>query len=156
MFCYLSAIGYLMDGSGAAHILMESGALTKGSLNAFLKGKHYNQSRRMHVLLATAMRIKHIDLFLRLENITENYSKLVEALKGLNESPSPEKIEELERNDDYKAFMKAYESFCDKTKAGMHGVNAQFWMNYINMVDIYMLFSRAVRTNVVDLFFFCT
>ena len=45
MFCYLSAVGYLMDGSGAVHILMESGALTKGSLTAFLPGKHYNQAR---------------------------------------------------------------------------------------------------------------
>ena len=34
MFRYLSAIGYLIDSSGAGHILMESGALTKGSLNA--------------------------------------------------------------------------------------------------------------------------
>ena len=34
MFRYLSAIGYLVDSSGAGHILMESGALTKGSLNA--------------------------------------------------------------------------------------------------------------------------
>ena len=63
MFRYLSAVGYLVDSSGAGHILMESGALTKGSLNAFLSSKHYNQCRRMHVLLATAMRIKHIDFF---------------------------------------------------------------------------------------------
>lgn len=45
MFRYLSAIGYLIDASGAAHILMESGALTKGTLNALLSGKHYNQSQ---------------------------------------------------------------------------------------------------------------
>ena len=34
-----------MDGSGAVNVLMESGALTKGSLSAFLSGKHYNQAR---------------------------------------------------------------------------------------------------------------
>ena len=45
-------------------------------------------------------------------------------------------------------------NFCNDTKAGKHGVNAQFWMNYINMVNIYMLFSRAVRTNDVELFCF--
>ena len=33
-------------------------------------------------------------------------------------------------------------------------VYAQFWRNYIDMVDIYMLFSRAVQTNDVDLFIF--
>ena len=39
MFCYLSLAGYLMDGSGTAHILIERGALSEGSFNAFLKGK---------------------------------------------------------------------------------------------------------------------
>ena len=62
MFRYLSAVGYLM-GSGAVHVLMESGALTKGSLNAFPSGKHYNQTRKIHTLLATAMQIQHLDSF---------------------------------------------------------------------------------------------
>ena len=72
MFCYLPAVGYLIDGSSAAHILMESCVLTKGSLNAFLSG--YNQARRMHVLLATAMKSKHLDLFLQLEEINDTWA----------------------------------------------------------------------------------
>ncbi len=50
--------------------------------------------------------------------------------------------------------MASYEVFCDATRSGKHGVNAQFWRHYIDMVDMYMLFSRAVRTNDVDLFIF--
>ena len=152
MFRYLSAIGYLIDGAGAAHILMESGTLTKSSLNAFLSGKHYNQSRRMHMLLATAMRIKHMDLFLQLVEPNNSYEHLVEALKTIQALSSPERMEDLEKRDDYIAFMTTYESLCEETRAGEHGVNAQFWGNYIDMIDIYMLFSRAVRTNDVNLF----
>ena len=153
-FRYLSAIGYLLDGSGAAHILMESGVLGKGSINAFLSGKHFNQARRMHVLLATSMRIKHIELFLQLEEANDRFGHLVETLKNVKTSPSPESMDDVEQSDEYKAFMMAYEIFCDDTRHGKHGVNAQFWRNYIDMVDIYMLFSRAVRTNDVDLFTF--
>jgi hypothetical protein len=154
MFRYLSAVGKLIDGSGAAYILTESGALTKGSVNAFLSGKHFNQTRRMHVLLASCMRSKHIDLFLRLQDGNTHYLHMVDILKNLQETPTPERMDEIEKTNDYISFMESYETFCRDTEAGKHGANAQFWMNYINMVDIYMLFSRAVRTNDVELFCF--
>ena len=62
-----------VPGSGASQILMESGVLTKGSLDAFLSGKRYNQARRMHVLLATAMKSNQLDLFLQLDEINDTY-----------------------------------------------------------------------------------
>lgn len=77
---------------------------------------------------------------------------MVEALNNIQLSPSPEKMIEIEKSDQYVTFMKAYETFCNDTRAGKHGVNAQFWRNYIDMIDIYMSFSRAVKTNDLDLF----
>ena len=105
MFRCLSAVGYLIDGSGASLILMESGVLTKGSLNAFLSGKHYNQARRIHVLLATAMKSKHLDLLLQLEEINDTYVHLVDTLKTIQVSPSHEKINNLEETGVYTSFM---------------------------------------------------
>ena len=144
MFRYSSAVGYLMDGSGAVNVLMESGALTKGSLSAFLSGKHYNQATKIHLLLATAMQNQHLDLFLQLEEANDAYVHLVETLKTTQSSPSPEKMKYLEDTDEYTEFTRSYESFCGYTRASKHGVNTQFWRNYIDMVDIYMLFNRAV------------
>ena len=72
------------------------------------------------------------------------YVHLVETLKTIQSSPSPEKMKYLEDTDEYTGFMRSYESFCGDTRAGKHGVNAQLRRNYIDMVDIYMLFSRAV------------
>ena len=40
--------------------------------------------------------------------------------------------------------------FCDDTRVGKHGVNAQFWRNYIDMVNIYMLFSRAIGMLILE------
>ena len=47
-----------------------------------------------------------------------------------------------------------YEDFCLETKAGSHGVNSQYWLNYVNVIDLYLLMSRAVRTCDVDLFIY--
>ena len=100
MFRYLSAVGKIVDRSGATYILTESGALTKGSINLFLSGKHYNQTWRMHVLLSAGMRSKHIDLFLKLQDISDRYTHFVDILKNLRETPSPKRMEELEKTDD--------------------------------------------------------
>ena len=101
----------------------------------------------MHVLLATAMKSKHLELFLQLEEINDTYVHLVDTLKTIQASPSHEKIKNLEETGVYTSFMMSYESFCDDTRVGKHGVNAQFWQNYIDMVNI-------IRTNDVDLFIF--
>ena len=101
----------------------------------------------MHVLLATAMRIKHIDLFLKLEEANDSYGHLVETLKNVQTSPSPESMNDVEQTDEYKAFMMAYERFCGDTRAGKHGVNAQFWRNYIDMVEIHMLCEQMMLTS---------
>jgi hypothetical protein len=90
----------------------------------------------MHVLLATAMKMKHIDLFLQLEEENDRFGHLVDTLRNVQTTPSPEGMEDLEQSDGYRAFMMAYEHFCDDTRHGKHGVNAQFWRSYIDMVDI--------------------
>lgn len=108
----------------------------------------------MHVLLAAAMRSKHLDLFLQMQSANEGYTNLVKTLKAIQASPSPESMTALEKTEKYTTFMKAYEKFCSETRVGKYGVNAQFWRNYIDMIDIFMLFSRAVRTNDLNLFIY--
>lgn len=94
----------------------------------------------MHVLLATAIRIKHIDLFLQLEEPNDSYAHLVVALKTVQASPSPDRMEYLEEREEYIAFMTTYDSLCDETRAGKHGVNAQFWRNYIDNKLTWLIF----------------
>ncbi len=43
MLAYFGSLGWFIDGSGGPYILIESGVLAPGSLNGFLKGKHYNR-----------------------------------------------------------------------------------------------------------------
>ena len=58
---YFNAIGKYINESGGPYILIESGVLASGSLHGFIKGKHYNRCKRIHMLLAAALEILRIE-----------------------------------------------------------------------------------------------
>ena len=45
-----------------------------------------------------------------------------------------------------------YGKFCDATAKGDHGKTAQFWMKYINLMQLYHDFNRSVRTGDLDFY----
>jgi len=51
--------------------------------------------------------------------------------------------------------MEQYEEFMNKTRSLEHGKTAQFWMLYTDLDILYLMFSRASRTNDLDLFAYC-
>ena len=64
-------------------------------------------------------------------------------------------MQRLERRDDFDLFMQNYEQYTDLTRSGDHGKTAAFWIMYIDLVELYLLFSRACHTNDLELFIFC-
>lgn len=150
MMAYFSAVGFYIDGSGGDTIMLDSEVLASGSLQGFLSGKHFNRCKRLHPIMALAFQKLHFQRFL------EDQGPIPEALlTGLNDvhdDPSPESMEALEATNDYQYFIQQYEEFCQKTKEGDLGSTAMFWMNYIDMITIWMQFSRACRTNDFNLF----
>ena len=61
---FFKALGKLLSESGGPEMLTESDALAPGSLNGFLKGKHFNRCKRLHPILALAFEILHFLAFL--------------------------------------------------------------------------------------------
>jgi len=51
--------------------------------------------------------------------------------------------------------MEQYERYTEETRLGKHGAPAQYWMVYIDLVELYLLFSRACRTNDLELYIHC-
>ena len=47
---WYSSLGYFISDSGLPYVLLNSEILGTGSLNGFLKGKHYNRCERIHTL----------------------------------------------------------------------------------------------------------
>ena len=51
--------------------------------------------------------------------------------------------------------LEAYTSFCDKTSTCNHGKTAQYWMGYINLVNLYHEFSRSIRSGDLEFYIHC-
>ena len=43
-------------------------------------------------------------------------------------------------------LLQDYEKFKDETRSRLHGLTAQYWLTYIDLIDIYHNFSRTTRT----------
>ena len=50
--------------SGDPYLIIESGVVTPGSMNRFLKGKMYSCCRKGHILLSTALHGLHFQPFI--------------------------------------------------------------------------------------------
>ena len=108
---------------------------------------------RLHPLLSTALCILHFRSF-----PTQNDSlpdAFLEELRHLNEERSPEVLEAFEKSTVFHEVMETYERYTAETRLGDHGSTAQFWITYIDLVELYLLFSRACHTNDLDLFIYC-
>ena len=147
---FFTSLSYLITESGCPQILTDSEVLACGSINGFLSGKHFNRSKCLHPLPSTTL---HFRSFL-----TQNDSlpdALLDELRHLNEERSPEVLKAFEKSTVFHEAMETYERYTAETRLGDHGSTAQFWITYIDLVELYLLFSRVCHTNDIDLFIYC-
>jgi hypothetical protein len=152
MMAYFSSIGFFIDGSGGDTIMLDSEVLASGSLNGFLSGKHFNRCKRLHPMLATSFRTLHFKHFLEVSGPLPE--SVLKKLDDVAANPSPKKMEDIESSEEVIQFMEKYEEYTQETRDMKHGATAAYWMTYIDLVGVYMLFSRACRTNDIDLFIY--
>ena len=149
---YFGALGYYLQGSGIEHILSESGVLASGSVVGFLRGKHFNRCKRIHILLSLALEICLFQKFM------ENYSnsallkELHDQIEKLNKNLSQESLEIFIETSSIKQMQDDFNAFKEQTRSGLHGKTAQFYQQYIDLVTIYKYFSRAYRTNNLEMY----
>jgi hypothetical protein len=80
--------------------------------------------------------------------------QLQKKMSQLADEPSPGLMQEIERLDVYEDLMVRYSVYTDVTMDGQHGNTAKFWMIYVKLINIYHRFSRASRTNDLELFIY--
>ncbi len=150
---YFSAVGHIIAESGGPQALVETNVLASGSLNGFITGRHYNMCKWLHVLPGDDMHILHFCIFiLQEEPLSPEFH---DQLQKLQDDPSPDHLETLEHSDLYADIMQRYREFTNCTHSGEHWSNAQFWLMYIELVELYLRFTHAVRTKDLDLYTYC-
>jgi len=142
---YFSSLGYIIEEPGGPQTLADTDVLASGSMNRLLSGKHFNRCKRLHPLLATAVRVLHIRCF------TKTHGKMpdsrLKTLTQLKRDPSPDCLQQMEESHVFIAFMEVYDKYSNNTRRGQHGATAQFWFLYADLVGLFLLIDRACRTN---------
>lgn len=139
-----------MFGSFGPQILSNTDVLAQGSCNGFLTGKHYNRCKRIHSLLAVAVKIIHFRQYLKESGPLS--PEMTDMLKALHINSSQQEVDRIEKSTPFVTLMEDYEGFTAKTRQGNRGDTAKYWMHYTDLVQLYRLFVRACKTNDVSLF----
>jgi len=149
---YFGALGFYLKGSGIEHILSESEVLASGSIPGFLNGKHYNRCKRVSILLSLSLEICLFEKFIEQLHSRPELEKLQDLVKILNDDLSQVTLEMFMENPNVKQVYDEFNEFKTKTRSGLHGRTAQFYQQYIDLVDRYKCFCRAYRTNNIELY----
>ena len=112
---YFNAIGKYIAESGGPFILTGSEVLASGSLNGFIKGKHYNRCKRLHMLFVAALKLLHLEEFVSSDGDNIMEMQIVkEEVNKLNEKPFS--VGDLSRN--LKDLLESYNTCITNTLKG--------------------------------------
>ena len=146
--CLFRAIGKLIKESGMAEMLVEANVLASGSLNGFIDCKNFNRCRRLHPMLALALETLHFQEFCHTYEDLDTVIALVKT-SSLGEKEIRHQLCSAE------PFIRLFDKYTEYTLAtlnGEQGPTAQFYMQHVQRVNLYLIIDRAIRESDVDLF----
>ena len=71
---------------------------------------------------------------------------ILEELEQLAER-EPVSLDFIQNNLDVSKFLEKYEVFVDQTLNGDRGKTAQYWMQYVKIIDLAMVLQRSIKNN---------
>lgn len=135
--------------------MTNSNILAEGSIKGFLTGTHFNRSKKLHVVVATAFKKLQFEAFFHKYMQEDHDERLhkVEIIETLeDDKKNPANIDRtMYRLQD---LLKHYSSFIEETVAGSNGRTAQFISIYIQFIEYYLNFERSIRTSDVNLYIY--
>ena len=146
--CLFKAIGKLIKESGMAEMLVEANVLASGSLNGFINCKNFNRCKRLHPMLSLALETLHFRQF------CSTYEEIDMVIALAKESPLDDK-ESRDQLCSAQPFVKIFEEYTRYSQATLNGElgpTAQFYMQHIQRVNLYLIIDRAIRESDVDLY----
>ncbi|KAL4113704.1 hypothetical protein QTP88_017283 [Uroleucon formosanum] len=150
MMAYFKAVGKFIDECGITYIMVESELLASGSVNGFITGKHFNRCKRLYPIIALGLQILHFELFLEKEYIDVSEDILLELEAIMTKSTNYNL--DLTENENLKKLINLYSQFQEDSLSGLHGKTAQYYMNFIQLVDLYLILSKSIRVGDFKLF----
>ena len=142
----MGAIGYLMKGSGIEELLSENGICKKGTANKVMSGNDYYKMIRTHSLICEAVTGLLWEQFeqclqdeSQLYGLNDNLGRLLHAISTKDSSTCRDTCEILTY--DLTLVLPSWNEYTESL-----GVTAQYWIMYIEMVQILKRYIPAERT----------
>ena len=101
---------------------------------------------RLHEILSLAMEILHLNFFVT--TLNDDQIDICKTIKGLNHCNEKEK-------EDVDSVINFHILFTDKIRQGLHGKAAEFWIYYVDKMQLHHAFSHNQRIYNFDLFLAC-
>ena len=130
-------IGSLVSCSGFEDVIFQASVCTSGSLNGLLSGSHYNRAWIVHSCMSESLERLLLKRFL-----TELKTKIPDDLKEASFDDA-DLINDAVVNSTEK-ISDEYESFKTNVRNGSLGKTAQFWMLYIDTMNMQHMAHTAV------------
>ena len=137
MQAFFDVIGRFVTCSGFEDIVYQLGLCQPGSMNAMIKGKHYNQAWMIHELFAEAI----VRIFLE-EYLPSPPNSLCQVDR--------ENIQSVLQAPEIEEYLQQYELLAMKGSQGEYGKTAQFWLRYVEFVDLQQRIHKSIQTNKFD------
>lgn len=123
--------------------MIESEIVAPGSLKGVLTGKHYNRSLRAHKIIFEAMERLRLQAFEK--SLTTTEKVLLESINLILQDDSErDKFLDISTSDNVTEVKMMYDLFVKKRSED--NPLFAFWSNYIEMVQLLLLYVRATRT----------
>lgn len=98
------------------------------------------------------LQILHFELFLDKECI-EVFEDIILELEVLLTKSTNYNLD-LTENENLKTLIHLYSTFQEDSLSGLHGKISQYYMNFIKLVDFYLILSKSIRVGDFKLFCF--
>ena len=134
MQAFFGATGSYITGSGFEDVIYQLGLCQPGSMSSLLNGKRYNQSWLIHGSMAEAICRLFQKAF-----VDSLPDRLVEAEHC--------DLPTLLRDDATRKYLEEYLTRFEKGLKGDDGKTAQYWLQYVDMVDTLHWLHYAIQTN---------
>lgn len=148
---FFKAIGKFIDSCGLVEILVQADVLAGGSMNSFLDSKHFNRCKRLHPLTAAALQILHFNQYISTSKIDTAEEILADLIQNLTNTTF-EVNERIELPELLHGTVEEYTEFCKQTLTGKHGKTAQYYYQYCELINLFLRFSRSIRTSNFELY----
>ena len=142
MACF-GAIGSFIKGSGFEEIVFQTGLCSPGSINGAISGKHYNRCWYVHEIFSESISRLFLEAF---PTPDVDLSSFIN-----NNLNSQDDLYELLNSEKFKKYKIEIDKNIQEVLNGDHGRTAQYWMQYVRLVQLLLVFHYVIKTNHYDL-----